>query len=126
VPANLVVNADIPIEVLRASVDQRQLLFTVIPRLTLMLYGISNQAKAQTVAQQVTALQLASQNYLSMAYNGLNGDDLATLAIGLDTPDYGYDLIPTMLSAVDQSNASNAHYPGWSRYSYGDYLSQHN
>lgn len=126
VSANLVVDADIPIEVLRASADQRQLLFTVLPRLTLMLYGISNQANGQTVEQQVTALQQASQKYLSMAYRGLGGDNLATLAIGLDTTDYGYNLIPIMLSAVDQSNASNAHYPGWSRYSYGDYLNQQN
>jgi hypothetical protein len=122
--ANLVVDADIPVEVLRANVDQRQALFTVLPRYTLMLYGITNQSSGLTVQQQTTAIQQASQKDLAMAYDGLTGDNLAAMAIGLDTADYGYDLMPTMLSAVDQSNASNAHYPGWSRYSYSDYLAQ--
>lgn len=122
VSANLVVNADIPIEVLRASADQRQMLFTVLPRLTLMLYGVTSQSSGLPVQQQVTAIQQASQNYLGMAYDGLSGNNLATLAIGLNTADYGYDLVPTMLSVVDQSNAANSHYSGWSRYSYADFL----
>jgi len=123
-PANLVVDADIPIEVLRASADQRQALFTVLPRLTLMLYGITSQSSGLPVQQQVTAIQGASQKYLNMAYDGLSGNNLATLAIGLDTADYGYDLVPTVLSSVDQSNAANTHYSGWSRYSYADFLNQ--
>lgn len=124
VPANLVVDADIPIEVLSASADQRQALFTVLPRITLMLYGVTSQSSGLSVQQQVTAIQQASQNYLNMAYDGLSGDNLATLAIGLNTADYGYDLVPTMLSAVDQSSAANSHYSGWSRYSYADVLNQ--
>ncbi len=124
VPANLVVDADIPIEVLRASADQRQALFTVLPRLTLMLYGVTSQSSGLSTQQQVTAIEQASQNYLNTAYGGLSGNNLATLAIGLNTADYGYDLMPTVLSAVDQSNAANAHYPGWSRYSYTDFLDQ--
>jgi hypothetical protein len=125
-PANLVVNADIPVEVLRASLDQRESLFTALPRFTLMLYGVSSQSSGQSVQQEVSILQQASQKYLSMAYNGLNGENLATLAIGLNTADYGYALMPTMLSAVDQSNATNTHYPGWSCYSYSDYQEQQN
>jgi hypothetical protein len=123
-PANMVVDADIPIEVLRASADQRQALFTAVPRLTLMLYGVTSQSSGLTVQQQVTAIQQASQNYISMAYDGLSGNNLATLAMGLNTTDYGYDLMPTMLSAVDQSNGTNAHYSGWSRYSYSDFLNE--
>jgi hypothetical protein len=126
VPENLDVNADIPIEILRASAEQRQALFTVIPRLTLMLYGVSSQSSGQSVQQQVTAIQKASQSYLNMAYDGLSGNNLATLAIGLNTADFGYDLVPTVLSAVDQSNAANVHYSGWSRYSYADFLNQPN
>jgi len=124
VPANLVVDADIPIEVLRASADQRQALFTVLPRLTLMLYGVTRQSSGLSTQQQITAIQQASQNYLNTAYEGLSGNNLATLAIGLDTADYGYDLMPSVLSAVDQSSAANAHYSGWSRYSYADFLNQ--
>jgi hypothetical protein len=126
VPANLVVDADIPIEVLRASSDQRQALFTVLPRLTLMLYGVTHQSSALSTQQQVTAIQGASEKYLNMAYDGLSGNNLATLAIGLDTADYGYDLVPTVLSSVDKSNAANTHYSGWSRYSYADFLSKSN
>lgn len=58
-----------------------------------------------------------------MAYAGLPEKGLATMAIGLRTPDYAA-LLPQMLVSVDQANRDNPHYRGWSRHSYNDMLSK--
>jgi hypothetical protein len=54
-----------------------------------------------------------------MAYAGLHDPDVAMLAIGLRTPDYG-ELLPQMLRSLDDANTSNPHYLGWARHSYND------
>ena len=63
----------------------------------------------------------ASQKFLDMAYEGLNGLGVAKMAIALRTPDYG-DLLPQMLKNLDDGNLTNPHYLGWARHSYGDWL----
>jgi hypothetical protein len=43
------------------------------------------------------------------------------MVIALRTPDYG-ELIPQMLTNLDDANRANPHYLGWARHSYNDYL----
>ena len=54
-----------------------------------------------------------------MAYQGLNGTNLAKLAIGLRTPDYQQQL-PNMLKLVQDTLSGNPHYLGWAWHSYND------
>jgi len=56
-----------------------------------------------------------------MAYQGLNGTNLAKLAIGLRTPDYQQQL-PNMLKLVQDALSANPHYLGWAWHSYNDTL----
>jgi len=56
-----------------------------------------------------------------MAYEDLNGANLATMVIGLRIPDYGR-LLSDMLRSVDEADSSNRHYAGWARHSYNDTL----
>jgi hypothetical protein len=118
-PAGLTVNADIQNKLLKGSAEQRLALLQSLPRLTLMLYELSSPRDGSSSAQQEQKLRAASRAFLDMAYQDLPGADLATLVIGLRTPDYG-ERLPQMLSALDDANGTNPHYQGWARHSYND------
>jgi hypothetical protein len=120
-PAGLTIDADIQNKLLKADAAQRRMLLSSLPRLTLMLYELSGPDDGQSPEQKMDKLRLASQKYLDMAFDGLDDPNLATLAIGLRTPDYG-DLLPQMLASLDIANRANPHYAGWSRHSYNDAL----
>jgi hypothetical protein len=122
-PAALSVNADIQNKLLKGSVAERRLLLTALPRLTLMLYELSGPSDGTNSEQQAQKLRAASEQYLQMAYAQLTGADLATLVIGLRTPDYGAQL-PQMLQVVDAANRGDRHYAGWARHSYNDTLTE--
>ena len=108
----MTVNADIPIKFLKADVGQRQALMSSLPRLTLMLYE-------QSSAAQADGLRQTSTKFVNMAYQGLNGTNLAKLAIGLRTPDYQQQL-PDMLKVVQDTLSANPHFLGWAWHSYND------
>jgi hypothetical protein len=105
-PAHLTVDADILTKLLKGTVEQRRSLLTSLPRFTLMFYQQHDAGAA-----------------LDAAYEGLSGPDLATMAIGLRTADYG-DSIPQALHALDDAERGNPHYAGWARHSYNDVLRQ--
>jgi len=115
----MTVNADIPIEFLKGSLDQRRALMASLPRLTLMLYGLSSPNDGQNNTAQADKLRQAGENYMQIAYEGLNGDNLAKLAIGLRTPDYGRQLA-AMLKVVQDALRANPNYLGWAWHSYND------
>jgi hypothetical protein len=123
-PAGLEVNADIQNKLLKGDLGQRRMLLTSLPRLTLMLYEVSNPNDGESTEQKKQKIQEASQKFLNMAYDGLQSTDaakmnLATMTIGLRTPDYD-SLLPGMLGAVEGANLRNPHYAGWAWHSYND------
>jgi hypothetical protein len=120
-PAHLTVNADIQNKLLKASLAERRLLLSSLPRLTLMLYELSSPSDGESVEQKKEKLQAASHKFLDMAYADLPDPNLAKLVIGLRTPDYG-ELLPRMLNTLDEANRENQRYGGWARHSYNDYL----
>ena len=111
----MTVNADIPNKLLKGDLNQRRGLMTSLPRLTLMLYELSSPGDAESANK----LRQASAKFMEMAYQGLNGGNLARLAIGLRTPDYGQQL-PNMLKVVQETLGANPHYLGWAWHSYND------
>jgi hypothetical protein len=117
-PAGLTVNADIQNKLLKGSVAERRQLLQSLPRLTLMLYELGDGG-GDSAEQKAATLRSASRRFLDMAYEGLPDSGLATLVIGLRTPDYG-ELLPQMLKTLDEANAGNPHYRGWARHSYND------
>jgi hypothetical protein len=120
-PAHITVNADIQKKLLKGDSAQRKLLLSSLPRLTLMLYEVSNPSDGQSEQKKIEKLQTESQKLLDTAYDGLQGLDLAKIVIGLRTPDYGAGL-PQMLQSLDAGNGKNPHYAGWARHSYNDSL----
>lgn len=120
-PAHLTVNADIQNKLLKGDRAERQMLMSSLPGLTLMLYEVSVPNDKDTLEIQQQKLADASRKFLEMAYDGLTGTNLATLAIGLRTPDYG-DHLPEMLASVEHANRANPRYAGWARHSYNDTL----
>jgi hypothetical protein len=120
-PAGMTVNADIQNKLLKGDLSQRRMLLSSVPRVTLMMYELSSAVDGGSVGEKAEKVETASQQYLSMAYSGLNDRDLAKLAIALRTPDYG-DLLSQMLKRLDQANRANPHYLGWARHSYNDSL----
>ena len=125
-PARLPVNADIQNKLLKGSLDQRRMLLTALPLLTLMLYELSSPGDGENQQQQMEKLRSASAKFLDMAYEGLDdpkqaGSNLAKMVIGLRTPDYA-DQLPNMLHLLDEANGANPHYAGWARHSYNDLL----
>ena len=120
-PAHLTVNADIQNKLLKASLAERRLLLSSLPRLTLMLYELSSPSDGENVEQKKEKLQAASHKFLDMAYADLPDPNLAKMVIGLRTPDYG-ELLPRMLNTLDEANRENQRYGGWARHSYNDYL----
>jgi hypothetical protein len=126
IPAGLTVNADILSKLLKGDVNQRKMLLTSVPRVTLMMYELSSPGDGETPDQMADKAAKASQKFLDMAYDQLaagqtHNDNLAKMAIALRTPDYG-DLLPKMLDHLDEVNRANPHYLGWARHSYNDYL----
>jgi hypothetical protein len=115
----MTVNADIPNKFLKGDLNQRRALMSSLPRLTLMLYELSSPNDGQSSAAQADKLRQASENYMQMAYQGLSGDNLAKLAIGLRSPDYGQQLT-AMLKVVQDALTGNPHYLGWAWHSYND------
>jgi uncharacterized cupredoxin-like copper-binding protein len=115
----ITVNADIPNKFLKGDLGQRQALMSALPRLTLMLYELSRPGDGDSTAAQANKLRQASERYLSMAYEGLSGPHLATMAIGLRTPDYGSQ-VPDMLKILQQASSGSPHYLGWAWHSYND------
>jgi hypothetical protein len=118
-PAGLAVNADIQNKLLKGSVAERRELLQSLPRLTLMLYELNDRDGDSSADRKAATLRSASRRLLDMAYEGLPDSGLATLVIGLRTPDYG-ELLPQMLKTLDEANAGNRHYQGWARHSYND------
>jgi hypothetical protein len=115
----MTVNADIPNKLLKGDLNQRRGLLTAVPRLTLMLYELSSPGDGESLAAQGDKLRQASARFMDMAYQGLNGRDLAKLSIGLRTPDYQQQL-SNMLKLVQDTLAANPHYLGWAWHSYTD------
>ena len=113
------VNADIPNKFLKGDAGQRQALMSALPRLTLMLYELSNPGDGESPASQADKLRQESEKYLNMAYEGLSGSNLARMTIGLRTPDYESRL-PDMLKILEQTSRGNPHYLGWAWHSYND------
>jgi hypothetical protein len=120
-PAGLMVNADIQNKVLKASLEERRMLLSVLPQLTLMMYEVSSPRDGDSVETKMEKVKAASEKYLDMAYEGLGDAQLAKMSIALRTPDYD-ELLPTMLKTLDQANRTNPHYLGWARHSYNDTL----
>jgi hypothetical protein len=119
--AGMMVNADIPVKYLKGEIGQRRMLLSAVPRLTLMLYELSNPEDGKSTPQKAEKLQKEAQRYIEMAYRGLGNADLARISIALRTPDYR-DLLPTMLKTLDEMLRGNPRYLGWARHSYNDTL----
>jgi hypothetical protein len=119
----LTVNADIQTKLLKGNPDQRKMLLTSLPGMTLMLYELSSPTDGQSEDAKAAKLQSESQKYLQMAASGLDAAQLARISIGLRTPDYG-DLLPQMLQVLDEADGANPMYGGWARHSYNDVLGQ--
>jgi hypothetical protein len=115
----MTVNADIPNKFLKADAAQRQALMSSLPRLTLMLYELSSPGDGQSTAAQADKLRQASTKFMDAAYQGLNGNNLGKLAIGLRTADYQQQL-PDMLKVVQDTLAGNPHFLGSAWHSYND------
>jgi hypothetical protein len=120
-PAGMTVNADIQNKLLKGSPNERKMLLSAVPRVTLMMYELSSPSDGEGVEQKAEKVGKASQRFLDLAYDGLADQRLAKMAIALRTPDYD-ELLPTMLKKLDDANRSNSHYLGWARHSYNDYL----
>lgn len=119
--AGLTLNADIQNKLLKGDLQQRRLLLSSVPRVTLMLYELSAPDDGTSSADKKDKLLQSSANFIKMAYQDLPGPDLAKMSIALRTPDYGA-LLPQMLAALDADNVGNPHYLGWARHSYNDVL----
>jgi hypothetical protein len=115
----MTVNADISHKFLKADASQRQALLSSLPRFTLMLYALSSPGDGQSTAAQEDKLRQASTNFMDAAYQGLSGNNLAKLAIGLRTADYQQQL-PAMLKVVEETLVANPHFLGWAWHSYND------
>jgi hypothetical protein len=122
--AGMTVNADIQNKLLKGDVSQRRMLLSALPRVTLMMYELSNPNDGQTPEQKANKAAETSAKFLSMAYEGLGEHHLAGMAIALRTPDYG-ELLPKMLAQLDEANRDNPHYLGWARHAYNDTLGTH-
>jgi len=120
-PAGMTVNADIPNKLLKGDLDQRKMLLTSVPRVTLMMYELNSPGDGLSAEQKADTVAKSSQKFLNMAYDGLGDADVAKMAIALRTLDYG-ELLPQMLKKLDDANRGNPHYLGWARHAYNDVL----
>jgi hypothetical protein len=122
-PAHLTVNADIQNKLLKGNLDERKMLFTSLPQLTLMLYELSSPNDGESIETKTAKLKTESQKLLAMAYEGLHDPHLAKMIIALRTPDYE-DQLPGMFKALDEANHADPHFMGWAHHSYNDTLPQ--
>jgi hypothetical protein len=120
-PAGMKVNADIQNKLLKGDLDQRKMLLSAVPRVTLMMYELSSPEDGESVEQKAEKIEKDSHRFLDMAYDGLGDPNLAKMVVALRTPDYG-ELLPQMLKKLDEANRTNPHYMGWARHSYNDHL----
>jgi hypothetical protein len=120
-PAGMTVNADIQNKLLKGDLDQRKMLLSSLPRITLMMYELSSPGDGESAEQKSEKAAEASQKFLVLAYDGLTDRNLAKVIIALRTPDYG-ELLPQMLKKLDDANRANPHYLGWAGHSYNDSL----
>lgn len=120
-PAGLTVNADIQNKLLKGSLDERRMLLSALPRLTLMMYELSSPSDGDSAEKKAEKARASSEKFLDMAYQDLGDAHLAKMVIALRTPDYD-QLLPKMLAALDEANRANPHYLGWARHSYNDTL----
>jgi hypothetical protein len=120
-PAGMTVNADVAIKLLKGDANQRQMLLSSVPRLTLMMYELSDPRDGTGAEQKAEQVEKISQKDLDMAYEGLRDPNLAKMVVALRTADY-LELLPQMLGKLDSANRSNPHYLGWARHSYNDTL----
>ena len=116
-PFGIQVNADISNKLLKGDLDQRRMLLSALPRFTLMLYELSSPSDGESIEAKTEKLRNISQKYFDMAYQGLDGRNLAQLSIGLRFPDYR-DLLPVMLKSLEPSLGSDPHFLGWAWHSY--------
>jgi hypothetical protein len=123
-PDGMTVNADIQNKLLKGDAGERKVLLSAVPRVTLMMYELSSPGDGESAEQKADKAVNASQEFLDMAYDGLNERNLAKIAIALRTADYG-EMLPQMLKKLDEANRANAHYLGWARHSYNDTLPAH-
>jgi hypothetical protein len=120
-PAHLTVNADIQNKLLKGTLDERRILLTSLPRLTLMLYELSSPNDGESTEAKTEKLQAESRKFMAMAYEGMRDPHLAKMIIGLRTPDYEGQL-PAMFKALDNANHADPNYLGWAHHSYNDSL----
>ena len=117
----MTINADIQNKLLKGDLEQRKMLLTSIPRLTLMMYELSSPDDGESAEQKEDKAAKASEKFLAMAYDGISGQNVAKMAIALRTPDYG-DKLSQMLRRLDEVNRADPHYRGWAWHSYNDHL----
>jgi hypothetical protein len=120
-PAGMTVNADIQSKLLKGNASQRQMLLSSVPRLTLMMYELTNPRDGKSAEEKAAQVATSSHKYLDIAYDGLSGSQLTKMAIALRTTDYG-NLLSQMFTELDSANQANPHYLGWAWQSYGDTL----
>jgi hypothetical protein len=120
-PTHMTVNADIPNRLLKASLSERWMLLSSVPRLTLMLYDLSSPGDGDSPEQQAYKLRKTSRRWLDMAYENVTEEHVARMSIALNSPDYD-QWLPLMLKTLDDANHHNKHYLGWARHSYNSYL----
>ena len=123
-PAGMTVNADIQNKLLKGDLEERKMLLSAVPRVTLMMYELSSPGDGDSPEQKAERVQSASQKFLDMAFDGLGDRNMAKMVIALRTPDYD-EMLPEMLKKLDDANRANPHYLGWARHSYNDHLSAH-
>jgi hypothetical protein len=119
--AQMTVNADIPNKFLKGDPEERKMLLSALPRLTLMLYELSSPGDGETAEEKTEKLRKAGQKFLDMAYQGVGNQRLAKMGIGLRLPDYG-TLLPVMFQSLDDTLRNNPRYLGWAWHSYNDYV----
>lgn len=120
-PAQMTANADIARKFLRGDYGERSMLLSALPRLTLMLYGLSSPSDGESAAEMAKKVRKVSEEFLEEAYADLDQTSLAQMGIALREADYG-ELLPDMLKTLDDANGANPNYLGWVRESYNDYL----
>jgi hypothetical protein len=120
-PAGMTVNADIQGKLLKGDLGQREALLSSLPRFTLMLYELSNPQDGKSTAQKAGQVEISSQKYLAMAYDGLKDVNKTKMVIALRTADYD-NLLPQMLRKIEDANRTNFHFLGWASHSYNDTL----
>ena len=119
-PAGMSVNADIQTKLLKGDLQQRKMLLSAVPRVTLMMYELGSRGDGESAEQKAEKVEGTSRKLLDLACDGLAKQQLARVVIALRTPDYG-KLLSQMLKALDDANRTNPCYLGWALHSYNDY-----